>query len=79
MPQNAVKGANSMAMIIVKFVFAVILVLAACELLFLDITSLGRRKAMRQFPVAAKTFGFCQTAKQGIQTDRNVYRNLQGL
>ena len=77
MSQNAVKGANSMAMIIVKFVFAVILVLAACELLFLDITSLGRRKAMRQFPVAAKTFGFVRQpsrASKPIGTYTGTYK-----
>lgn len=55
---NAGKETYAMAMIILKFVFAVILVLVVCELLFLDITTLGRRKAMRQFPKAAETFGF---------------------
>lgn len=47
-----------MALIIAINVLAVILLLAANRLLFLDITGQGRRKAMQQFPAAAKTFGF---------------------
>ena len=45
-------------MILFKFIVAIILALAVCELLFFDITGLGRRKAQREFPAAAKQFGF---------------------
>jgi len=45
-------------MIILKFIIAIILTLAVCELLFFDITGLGRRKALREFPAAAQQFGF---------------------
>lgn len=45
-------------MILFKFIVAIILALVVCELLFIDITGLGRRKAQRQFPAAAQQFGF---------------------
>jgi hypothetical protein len=61
------KGAGSVVMIIAIFVLAVILALAANRLLFLDLTGQGRRKAMQQFPAAAKTFGFVRQKSRASQ------------
>lgn len=75
--RNAGKGNHSMAMIIVKFVLAVMLGLVVCQLLFLDITGLGRRKAMRRFPKAAETYGFVRQpsrASKPIGTYTGTYK-----
>ena len=51
---------NSPALIISIIIIALLLFVGFCELLYLDITGLGRRKALREFPAAAKKFGFIQ-------------------
>ncbi len=51
---------NSPALIISIITIALLLFIGICELLYLDITGLGRRKAFREFPEVAKKFGFIQ-------------------
>ena len=51
---------NSPALIISIIIIALLLFLGVCELFYLDITGLGRRKALHEFPEAAKKFGFIQ-------------------
>lgn len=49
---------DSPVLVIFIIVIACLLFLGVCELLYLDITGLGRRKAVREFPAAAQKFGF---------------------
>ncbi len=51
---------NSPALIISIIIIALLLFLGMCELLYLDITGLGLRKALHEFPAAAKELGFIQ-------------------
>ena len=51
---------NSPILIIVQCIIVLIICLGICEFFYMDITGLGRRKAFREFPEAAKKFGFIQ-------------------
>lgn len=54
-------------MIIAIIIAALLVFLGVTELLYLDITGLGRKKALREFPKAAKKLGFSLKASRSRQ------------
>lgn len=50
------------------FIFSGIIFIALGEFLYLDYTGLGKRKALKEFPAAAKEFGFELTKKRSSQS-----------
>ena len=49
---------NSPVMIFMETIIVLLVCLGICEFFHMDITGLGRRKALREFPEAAQKFGF---------------------
>ena len=66
---------NSPALIISIIIIALLLFLGFCELLYLDITGLGRRKALHEFPAAAKNLVLFRK-KPILQALWHLYRHL---
>ena len=51
---------NSPILISIQTIIVLLVCLGICDFFYMDITGLGRRKALRKFPEAAQKFGFIQ-------------------
>jgi len=55
---------DSPVLVISIIIIALLLFIGICDFFYMDITGLGRRKALREFPAAAQKFGFIPPKKQ---------------